>query len=164
MDGERDTPRIGGWLAFFLLTLGVISPAGTLIKTATEAAVYRWGSLTTFGQITVDAALWIIGGIGAVASCGLALMLLRVRRWASVRGTIGGIWSIACFDIVSRSVVVDSAFAEPLLFSLRHPSVGQLRPLIFCVVWTAYLLRSSRVANTYPRQDGYDPALADIFT
>ena len=38
-----------------------------------------------------------------------------------------------------------------------------VRPLIFCVIWTAYFLVSRRVANTY-RDDPVGDPLAEVFS
>ena len=37
------------------------------------------------------------------------------------------------------------------------------RALVYATIWTAYLLRSVRVANTYPREDADEAELTEVF-
>jgi hypothetical protein len=140
---------IGGWLAFFLVTLGVITPISVLVTTGitTTSTDVDPGFLSVWPRVVVME--WILAGITALA-CWFALYrFLRVRTWQTVR--IG----IAVLVLITAIAI----FVEPLLAAaLLGVSFGQIfqatgselvRPIIYCGIWTAYLLRSDRVANTY---------------
>ena len=46
--------------------------------------------------------------------------------------------------------------------ALVASATGLVRGILYCTLWTSYLLKSRRVANTYPR-NGEEDHLAAIF-
>jgi uncharacterized membrane protein (UPF0182 family) len=160
----RDGPRgIGGWLGFFLITLGVIGPLRILINTyglfadPRVAAAYgdRW---TMLGAAE---AVLIVLNLGALAF--LVWRFFAYRTWQTVRICIVGIWLLPIVVTVLETLVVTligGIPAGPLMMQML-PDLFQA--LIYATIWTAYLLRSVRVANTYPREDADGAELAEVF-
>lgn len=160
----RDGPRgIGGWLAFFLVTLGVFAPlriaftAYGLFSDPRIAQAYgdRWPMLATVEIILILLNL-----------AALAFLLWRFfmrRTWQSVRIGIAGIWLVPIVVTILETLAVTLIGGIPAgaLLGQMMPDMAQM--LIYSTVWTAYLLRSVRVANTYPREDEAGEGLAEVF-
>ncbi|WP_423606533.1 DUF2569 family protein [Sphingomonas sp. MS122] len=158
-----DGPRgIGGWLGLFLLTLGVFSPlrifftAYGLFSDPQVAAAYgdRWPLLATAEVIL------IVLNLAAIAF--LLWRFFMHRNWQSVRIGIAGIWLIPVGVTLLEIAAVSLIGGVPAgrLIAQMGPDMAQA--LIYSIVWTAYLLRSVRVANTYPRELPGD-ALVEVF-
>lgn len=164
MSDDGELRGIGGWLAFFLVVIGVFSPlrvAGTLWTNLygdpSVAAAYgaAWP--------TLELAEWIIAGLTLAGCWFVVWRLYRVRNWTSVRIAIAGIWLLALGTIFVEMVAVAWIAGIPL-DQLGAGLVAELvRPIIFCLVWTAYLLKSVRVANTYDRDGLGTGETAEVF-
>ena len=159
----RDGPRgIGGWLVFFLMTVGVFAPlrilftAYGLFSDPQVAAAYgdRWPLLATTEVILI-----------ALNLAALAFLVWRFfmhRTWQSVRIGIAGIWliPIAVTILETLAVTLIGGVSAAALLTQMSPDLAQM--LIYSTVWTAYLLRSVRVANTYPRENE-EEELTEVF-
>lgn len=150
-DGELR--GIGGWLAFFLVTLGVITPVATLLSVATLAA--DAGVAASYGpqweQLLVLE--WTVAGASTAAAWVAVWHFFKVRRRRTVRLAIGVLWGLAAAATVVEPLAVSllTGMAYGDMFA-GAPSEF-IRPLIYSSIWSAYLLKSERVANTYPRED-----------
>ena len=159
---EGELRGIGGWLAFFLVTLGVISPASIVISVATlaadanVAASYgpQWGQLLALE--------WTVAG-ASVAGVWLAVwQFFTVKRWRTVRFPIGVLWLLALLTLVVEPLAV-SLMTGMAYADMFAGAPGEfVRPLVYSSIWTAYLLKSERVANTYPLADPGDE-VAEVF-
>jgi hypothetical protein len=159
-----DGPRgIGGWLAFFLITLGVFAPlriaitAYDVFSDPQIAAAYgdRWTML-----ISVEAVLVALN-LGALAY--LVWRFFVHRAWQTVRICIAGLWLIPIVITVLETLAITLIGGVP-----AGPLITQMMPdmakvLVYSTIWSAYLLRSVRVANTYPREDADEAELAEVF-
>jgi hypothetical protein len=158
----EDVRGVGGWLAFFLVTLGIISPAVTIFYTVTsfgdpEAAYLPPDLFRTLS--TIDIASTVV----VVALCLFAAWrLLRVFNWNSVRIAVATLWLIALTNVLVIPLLVSGAVGLPLsmVFEAGGPQTI-FRPLGYATIWTAYLLISKRVRNTYGRQS--DGETAEVF-
>jgi hypothetical protein len=161
-DGTGTGIGIGGWLAFFVLVLTVFRPLTMLISTYANlygdpnvALAYGavWGSVQTFE--------WLLAVAMTLGCWYLAWRLHRIRIWRTVQITIAGVWavSIGAQLIEAAGVVLIGGLPADLVIGVVAPMLG--RGLIFGGVWTAYLLRSERVANTYPRHG--ETEIAEVF-
>lgn len=148
---NRERQGVAGWLLLFLAALGTVAPAYVLFM----AGRILYGTLndSLFGpRWPLIQALEL--GL-AVATC-IAIWfacwrLAFVRNWQSVRITI--------FTLCWTFVWI--VFVQPLLFVLIVPLRPEylvayflfswFRPFLFTGIAIAYLLRSGRVARTYPR-------------
>jgi hypothetical protein len=144
-DGDRG---VGGWLAFFLVTLGIFTPGATIILT-----------LLSFGDPDAAFAYRMYPGLGAaviaiagvlVAACWFACWrFLTVFNPQTVRIGIATLIFTTLMSIVVEPMVV-SAFTGidfGTLLGVLGPE--QFRPIGYATIWTLYLLLSKRVKNTY---------------
>jgi hypothetical protein len=154
---------VGGWLAFFVIVIGVLTPLAMILGNAADlygdnqialAMGSAWNSIqvATWGTVAIGLGLcWFI-----------VYRLMRIERWSTVRITIAGIWLLA----------IGLNFAQILLLSLLSgipadqiavaAAVDIVRGIVFGIVWTSYFLLSKRVANTY-RHDPEGEDLAERF-
>jgi Protein of unknown function (DUF2569) len=161
---DPDGAGVGGWLAFFVLAMAAFTPLAMVVST--YAGLYgdpgvslaypdSWGTIQVFE--------WTLAAI-VVAGCWfIAWRLNYVQVWQTVRITIAGMWILTVgsmlADLVGVALITGIPFAALIGASLG-PEMA--RPLIFSTIWTAYFLRSKRVANTYPRDS--DPnQVAEVF-
>ena len=159
-----DGPRgIGGWLGFFLITLGVIGPLRILINAyglfADPRIAAAYGDRWT--MLAAAEAILIVLNLGALAF--LVWRFFAHRTWQTVRICIAGIWLLPIVVTVLETLavtLVGGIAAGPLIAQML-PDMFQA--LIYATIWTAYLLRSVRVANTYPRADADEAALTQVF-
>lgn len=142
---------VKGWLLTFVIIVSVVSPLAVIILVTRDlygdpyiAVAYGeiWRSIETFE--------WLHTVVVILACWFVAWRLVAVHNWMSVRIAIAGIWLIAVGGVLTEllgiSLIAGIPFGE-----LLGASVGPelIRPLIFCGIWTAYLLKSQRVENTY---------------
>jgi len=163
MSDETELRGVGGWLGFFVVVIAIISPLrlliGAYINLYTDPQVaLAYGALWP----SIQAAEWSIIGAALLVHAFITWRLLRVQRWSSVRITIVLIWLLAA-GVTWIELVAVSMIAQLPLAALADGIVLEMaRPFIFCLIWTAYLLRSERVANTYPRHAAAEE-VAEVF-
>lgn len=152
---------VKGWLLTFVIILAVISPLAVIGLTIRD--LYGDPLIqTAYGDLwsSVESFEWAHSIVTILASWFVAWRLVAVHNWLSVKIAIAGIWLIAVGGVLTElfgvSLITGVAFGD--LFG-ASASPGLFRPLIFCAIWTAYLLKSERVANTY-RDPG---AQAEVF-
>jgi hypothetical protein len=143
---------VKGWLAFFVCILALLSPVLSVLMTWYAISAeppsndpklgalnnLDWGTLAL--QVAID---WFI-----------VYRLVAVRNWLSVRIAVAGLWLgtlvptlIYCFGYAAiYTMPVGEVFAS-------IPFYHYLDGLLFNLVWTLYLLKSLRVANTYRSAD-----------
>ena len=160
---ERALRGVGGWLAFFILTLTVFGPLRSAATTARN--LYGDASVAAFYGAQwplLQGVEWTLAATAAGASIYLGWRMYAVHAWRSVRLTIIGLWTIApvvlLLDIAAVSLI-SGIEIDKLIGDLRGELV---RTAAYAAIWTAYLLRSRRVADTYPRHPGGD-ALTEVF-
>lgn len=160
---ERSLRGVGGWLAFFILTLSVFGPLRAVAQTyinlygdPSVALAYagRWGLLQGIE--------WSLVAVAAGTSVFLGWRLYAVPVWRSVQLTIAGLWLIS--PVVQLiDIVAVSSIAGVGVGALFGQVFGEIiRSLGYAAIWTAYLLRSRRVENTYARYPETDD-LAEVF-
>ncbi len=148
---DQELRGVGGWLGFLVVILGVISPIRILIETginlnvAAEVA-QSLGSNWTIYKITA----WLLSLTAAACSIYLAYRLNAVRRRSTVGLVIKGMWILA-FVPQLLDLLLSLALFPHLSDALMDPSLiaDLTKSLIFPTVWSLYLLKSVRVANTY---------------
>lgn len=158
-----DIGGVGGWLAFFVIVMGVLSPLAMIGGNAADlygdpavAAAYgsAWGS--------IQAAIWGSIAVGVAICWFICYRLMRVERWSTVRITIGGIWVLAIGLNGFQLLMLSFLSGIPLADFVAITAVELVRGVIFGMVWTSYFLLSKRVANTY-RRDPEGEDLAERF-
>jgi hypothetical protein len=158
---DEEISGMRGWLLFFFLTLAVIQPLLLIYRLLVSVGAASDVVISAGWSAYIVAIRFLFIAI-LLASWLLAARLWFVRNWATVRIVIGVIWVLnlgaALFDGVAMITLlgVDTGSA------LEVSAGGLARGMVYCIVWTAYLLRSRRVANTYDRYPDED-RLAAVF-
>ena len=163
---DPDLRGDGGWLAFFLLTLGVFSPlflAVTGYQTLADPALPAaygdvWPTLRN-AEIALIAVMLLISWFAC-------WRFLQVFNWMTVRIGIAALWAVLLLNTFGEplmvsmitgldlGIVVDAVLGESAL-------VEEIRPFFYSAIWTAYLLRSQRVRNTYGANA--DESVGEVF-
>ena len=154
---------IGGWLVFFLLTLGLFTPLSILFA---FFKLYLGDLQIQLGGFPGWPAYRIAETILGTAHLALALFLtwrmIAIRQWNSVRITIIGIWTMGIGVALADLLLTVSLLGARFDAALGAEMVSFVRAAIYGSIWTAYLLRSERIANTYQRYPD-DDRLAAVF-
>lgn len=152
---------VGGWLAFLIYsrlwasapwsvvtTLGEIRKAEDLNPAVIGSPIWEQMQISTWATVLFGVAICVI----------TSLLMLKHHEWGSVRAMIAGLW-VAGPLVTAANLAICAWIAK---ISLWGPaSYAATIPTLFpAIVWTAYLLRSRRVANTYPRAANPPPASA----
>lgn len=152
---------VKGWLLTFVIILGLVSPAWSAFRVYQE---FHTGAGAALGDIPLFVQLktyvWITIAVRAVIGWIAVYRLLTVFNWRSVQIAIGAVWLISVGGAIAQYAGL--TWITGLQFSDVMAEVGPrgiLTPLGFALIWTAYLLKSERVANTY-RDPGEQ---ADVF-
>ena len=159
---DDELKGVGGWLAFFLVTLGVITPGVSIFMTLRsfndpQLAYLPEGLVQTL--TTIDLATLAV----AVALCWFATYrFLKLFNWTTVKIGIATLWALAFINVLAVPLLVSWSTGLPMgiVFESGGPQLI-IRPLIYAGIWTAYLLKSVRVRNTYGQQ--LDEDTAEVF-
>ena len=157
---------IRGWLAALLVAIGVIGPLyyGLSIRFALSAqdTLARFGAeaLPLYRAQTV---IWSLSLFKLALAWSIAGAMLRFRTRAALRFAIAGIWLLGVGTVFFEWAGFALAGWEPetaplWLSAIVRAALG----LVLVIPATLYLLRSHRVANTYPAP-GAAEALATVF-
>lgn len=159
--GGAPVPKgVGGWLALLVFGMAVLMPLAQLGSISSllgaEALLQpRLGSVWP----TYRAALLTIITV-RIAVCLLVAWLLVFRKRASTpRLAIIGIWiALGLLNVLSLMAGLLSPGPYPLDAAISR----MIWPVIICTIATLYLLKSKRVATTYPKS-AEGSALAAVF-
>lgn len=147
---------VGGWLAFLVVTLALSALAAIAVSIGVLVYAGRLPPSPAHTYMLAVAAIGVASGAGY----GWLAWLLNTRLDARTpRIAIAGLWLLALLPtaalVAAAAVLLGTGAASGNLLG-----ADAIRPIVYAAVWTAYLLRSVRVANTYaPRED----ALATVF-
>jgi len=154
---------VGGWLLFFVIVLAVLSPLRLVVETAmlvgedAELAAVFGESFDTIVRFEWALAALIIGVFWF-----LAWRLVKVHVWRSVQITIAGIWLMGPVAGLAEVAAIAMLADLPMAELSAGIGVALLQPTVFCIIWTAYLLKSVRVANTYAKP-GHVRDVGEVF-
>ncbi len=149
-DSRPELHGVSGWLGFLVVVLGILSPARMLIH-----AVGNIREIAILGQMlgpntsTYIPFSWGLVAVSAAGSIFLAYRLLAVHRWSSVGIVITGLWCLALLPSLIDAVVSSILFPEFAGAMIPEALSSAARSSISAALWTAYLVKSKRVANTY---------------
>jgi hypothetical protein len=158
---DRDLRGVGGWLAFLVIILAVLTPLRILVSTLqlyndpTIAAAFgsRWALIQAI-EIGLSVATVLF-------SWYLAWRLNAVEVWRTVQIVIAGLWILSLGTLAVEVLAVSLLGGLPLGAMLEAMTVEIVRGFVFSGIWTAYLLKSRRVANTYGDRE---EEVAEVFT
>ena len=142
---------VKGWLLTFVIIMAVVSPAWSAINVYRELYTGQAAFFPdTPAVVQVRTFAWTL--IAARAAIGLfvAWRLLAIWNWRSVQIAIVGIWLISVGSAIAQYVGISSITGVSISDLLAEGGPRTIIQAIgFGVIWTAYLLKSERVANTY---------------
>lgn len=143
---------IGGWLLFFLLTFAIFTPLRAGIEASIELETAAADPDTARGT-------WIGLGVYLVFTWAVTAWFVFRRRWSSVLTIIAVLWLETLFNIASLAFLPGFDGAPIMVAVIGFQAVTAF---VYPSVWTAYLLKSVSVANTYPRHP-VDKNLPQVF-
>ena len=151
-----DLVGVGGWLGFLAISLTFLGPLFTLGSTASELSMLAREFPNAVGSSEMQTAItasWAIATSYCVISIFAGYRLFKHHVPSTVPIVICCLWVAG--PLLGLVVLAMSDGDSQV-------SVDVVRSIIGVGIWTAYLLRSKRVTNTY-RTPAPDPALADTF-
>lgn len=156
-DPFPDAPKgVGGWLKFFIIILGVFNPIFSLMMTVGE---FQSVEQENPALLHVDAFVhykWFSWGVLLVC-CILcidaAYRLWKKHIWKSVKQAVLTLWIVGPLASAIVSAYICINFGTGAEGQTAAIGGAIFRSLIFAGIWTAYLLRSKRVRNTYPKEE-----------
>lgn len=159
---QRGLAGVRGWLAFFVVTLVLSALTSLVVPLVTKGTALPIMTMRA-GWSTYLAVLW---GISLLRTAGFTYLawLLNARQVASTpRRVIAGLWLLAIVPLL-----LDYAALVALLRIDPAAVAGAfgaqfVRPALYAMLWTLYLLRSRRVAATYVDDDRETEALGAVF-
>lgn len=149
MDGELR--GVGGWLLTFVIIMAVISPAVSALMVYVELYTGDAALLSDMPEITqLKLFTWTLFAVDAAIGWFAAYRLVVIHNWRSVQIAIACIWIGSVGLLIVGFVGVMQITGLPMgeVLAANGPR-GIVQPLIFSLIWTSYLLKSVRVANTY---------------
>ncbi|MEY4268847.1 MAG: hypothetical protein RLZZ58_63 [Pseudomonadota bacterium] len=153
---------VGGWLLFLVVIIGIISPLRVLVETAANLNIDdataaslgpNWG---TYVGLT-----WVIAALSVVGAIWLAWRLYKVHTPQTLKIAKVGLWALAFAP--SLADMATSALLFPDIMGAYFGgdfAIQFAKLFVFPTVWTLYLFKSRRVANTY---GGAEKDAHDIF-
>lgn len=142
---------VGGWLGLFVVILAIISPVRIVIETynilQTDPAIapqlgIRWQIYKIF--------TWSLSLATIVAMLYFAYRLVRIHNRSTVPLVIKGLWFVAIVPIVLDFIVAAILWPDGIVEGLDATYfVPIFQSLVFSTIWSLYLAKSRRVANTY---------------
>lgn len=161
-ESRRDLVGVKGWLAFLAILLVVLGPIAKLYLTAADlnATEFQYPGI-------VDDPAWDVIGTLSWVSAALSVMVSVFAGYClfsrHMPPTVPIV--IACLWISGPGISTGTALIVPLLTldRFRSPELSAVltNPLIYAIFWTAYLIFSRRVKNTYRR--GENLRMTDVF-
>ena len=150
----QDQPElkgVGGWLLTFVIILSVLSPIRNILGTYNALAVSTEieTQLGTNWQI-YNAFTWMLCIASVAAMLYFAYRLVWVQNRSTVRLVAWGLWVIvlgrSILDFIVTGVLWPESITEGYDATYLTPIA---QSLIFATIWSLYLTKSRRVANTY---------------
>ena len=148
---DQELRGVGGWLALLIFILGIISPIRIVVETgvnlnvAAEVAQSLGPNWTPYKIIS-----WIMSLAAGACSFYLAYRLKEVHRRSTVDLVIKGMWILAFVPQLLDLILGLILFPHLSDALLDGSMIGELlKSFVFPMVWSLYLLKSVRVANTY---------------
>lgn len=144
---------IGGWLAFLIASLMVISPLlgfGNLYGTFSDVKTMQPILAASPEWLRYKAGTWFIFALFAAISYAAGYRLWKIRTPESVRFAVAAIWLVGPVAQICHAGWSAVALGQGIAANGLASTVGEVAgSCIIATFWTLYLLRSTRVHNTY---------------
>lgn len=144
---------VGGWLGFLVIALMILGP---LLGFSTLTEVFR-GAVDQFPQLAFsmqwqkyEQASWLIYVASAAISFSAGYRLWKNHSPESVKFAILAIWLAGPLGNVLymvAAIIISGSNAGGN--TIANMIGGTISTVIAAGIWTAYLMRSERVKNTY---------------
>ena len=154
---KKQLHGVGGWLGLLVVGLTILGPllGGSRLSGAFTNAEFQTPQLVTFSPwLSYKTYIWVIFGITALISFCTGVLLFRFKP-SSVRIAIASLWVVGPGGATAYIVAANSVFRKDIASAMSQamwPSV--IAAGIAAAIWTAYLLCSKRVKNTYYLSSG----------
>lgn len=154
---SADGPKgVGGWLALLIIVLTVLSPVANIVMVAKEFYDIEMENPLVLHISSYVHYKWFCWGavlIASAISIAAGYLLWKKHEWKSVRLAIGALWIIGPFSVALVGLYFYVSFGSAMMSEFLKDVLGTFAKSVFwVVVWTAYLLRSKRVKNTFVRE------------
>ena len=151
MSSRAEPVGIGGWLALLVVWMVVLRPvAGVYMLSMMQASSLADPIILENSSWLVNTStFWIIFLFVAALSIYAGLRLWRERTPAAVKTAIVILWIYS--PVAAADLLIARAFLEGRV-PWPNAALTIAINLAIAVIWTAYLMRSRRVRNTYDRQ------------
>ncbi|WP_411341534.1 DUF2569 family protein [Sphingopyxis sp. J-6] len=141
---------VAGWLRLLVIILSVISPLRSIIQTGVALQIApdieaQLGTKWTIYEVFA----WSLTAATAMATLYLAYRLVWVQNRSTVRLVIRGLWAVSMGALALDFIVASALWPENITQLDPEYIKGIFQSLIFATVWSLYLTKSRRVANTY---------------
>lgn len=156
-DQFPDAPRgVGGWLAWLIIALTILNPLFSIFLLASEFGTAEHVNPALLQMPPYVQYKWFSWGlilVCCVVSIGAGYRLWKTHVWKSVREAIFSLWIIGPLSTVVLVAYLYVNFGSLIEKSMMDILGSLFRSIFFAGLWTAYLLRSKRVRNTYARDE-----------
>ena len=143
---------IGGWLSFFVTVMIVFRPlltAGSYLRVFQTLEEATPGLAADPSYAAFSNYVYTLTAVAGVLCASAGVLLCLRRRWGSVKYTIWILWLSG--PVLLLAFGLYGAGHENLLAKLFCNPFDLMSSCVFPAIWSAYLLLSKRVKNTYPR-------------
>ena len=142
---------VGGWLVLLIITLIIIRPATAWWTIYTDFNFFEanYPALSRHvGWVKYKMSCWIIWVFSAACTIFGGYRLYKIHVRHSVVYAIISMWIAEpiCIVLIGCTAIIAIGTNGPVLQELV---IFFIKSIIFCSIWTAYLLRSKRAKNTY---------------
>lgn len=153
MKTKTEPQGIGGWLALFILGLIVLSPIAALnsYNSGVGSATERYPQLQNNAQwIAFASGAWWIMAVASVIKVLAGIKLIVDKRKSSVMLAVAALWVSGLGAVIAQYVLITSVYPKESGDIIDEQAGAAIATVITAGIWTAYLLKSKRVKNTYP--------------
>lgn len=160
--GMASDTAVRGWLALLvvgLMFLGPLIGAGR-INADLVSAERDYPHLLALSQwATYKGAVWICYGVAAIVSIYAGSRLAYTTKRRAVKIGIAGLWISGPVASLTMGLVLPAI----IFGQVDGAAIPTLVPsLVAAGIWTAYLLKSKRVAGRYTEASGYSEPVAAV--
>lgn len=162
---SREVKGVGGWLAFLMISLAILSPLRNFFGFYVNVIVMEKVKHLAGNPLwtTYKVIVLVLMVLGCTLLILAAYRLWRDRVWRSVRFAIMAMWlagvGLDALALVVLFCVFGGGFA---MVAWQNGIQGVLSGMVFPVIWTLYLLRSKRVRNTYRKESEIEEMARDL--
>lgn len=153
VNGKQELSEVRGWLALLVVAMCLLGPLKTIGQNSNNITTAEKDVPSLLGMtewLVYKQASWVFVGLVCVTLFFGGWKLWKRHQRSSVYLAIAALW-IANFLALAGDYVVTNAILGPDVFVAAGGDyfLAIMQTFIAPVVWTAYLLLSRRVKNTY---------------